>query len=102
LGDLSENQYFLVSIQHTTFPQWRLSPYISLGAGKIRTTPKANLVESGNEARTSDILAAGLGLRYYLGRNFIVKLEYKNLQVLTDRDENEEIEEWKLGFAVFF
>ena len=102
LGDLSENQFFLVRVQHTTFPEWRLSPYVTLGAGKIRTKPRANLVQSGDEARTSDVLAAGLGLRYYVAQNFILKLEYQQLQALTDRDENEDLEQWKLGFAVFF
>ncbi len=102
LGDLSENQFFLVRVQHTTFPEWRLSPYVTLGAGKIRTKPRANLVQSGGETRTSDLLAAGLGLRYYIAQNFMLKLEYLHLQVLTDRDENEDLEQWKLGFAVFF
>ncbi|WP_339719067.1 SH3 domain-containing protein [uncultured Paraglaciecola sp.] len=102
LGDLSENQLFLIRLQHTTFPDWRLSPYVTLGAGKIRTTPRANLVQSGDETRTSDLLAAGLGLRYYMAQNFILKLEYQHLQALTDIDENEDLEQWKLGFAVFF
>jgi opacity protein-like surface antigen len=102
LGDFSENQFALVSVMHYPFPEWRISPYFSLGLGQIRTKPRANLVEAGNEARTSDLFAAGVGVRYYLAQNFIVKLEYKNLLVLTDRDENEELEEWKLGFAVFF
>lgn len=102
LGDLSENQFFLVRVQHTTFPEWLVSPYVSLGAGKIRTKPRANLVQGGDETRTSDLLAAGIGLRYYLAQNFILKLEYQHLQALTDRDENEDLEQWKLGFAVFF
>jgi uncharacterized protein YgiM (DUF1202 family) len=102
LGDLSENQFFLVRIQHTTFPEWRLSPYVTLGAGKIRTKPRANLVQSGAETRTSDLLSAGLGLRYYMAQNIMLKLEYQHLQALTDRDENEDLEQWKLGFAVFF
>lgn len=102
LGDLSENQFFLVRVQHTTFPEWRLSPYVTLGAGKIRTKPRANLVQSGDETRTSDLLAAGIGLRYYVAQNFLLKLEYQHLQALTDRDENEDLEQWKLGFAVFF
>lgn len=102
LGDLSENQFFLVRLQHTAFPEWRLSPYVMLGAGQIRTTPRSNLVQSGDESRTSDLLAAGLGVRYYLAQNFMLKLEYQQLQALTDRDENEDLEEWKLGFAVFF
>lgn len=102
LGDLSENQFFLIRVQHTTFPEWRVSPYITLGAGKIRTKPRANLVQSGDEARTSDLLAAGIGLRYYMAQNFMLKLEYQHLQALTDRDINEDLEQWKLGFAVFF
>tara|TARA_R110000868_G_scaffold284027_7_gene544519 strand:- start:1123 stop:1899 length:777 start_codon:yes stop_codon:yes gene_type:complete len=102
LGNLSENQYFLVRVQHTAFPEWQLSPYVTLGAGKIRTKPRANLVQSGDETRTSDLLAAGLGLRYYIAQNFMLKLEYQHLQALTNRDENEDLEQWKLGFAVFF
>ena len=102
LGDFSENQFALLSAVHYPFPEWRISPYFILGLGQIRTKPRANLVEAGDEARTSDLFAAGVGVRYYLAQNFIVKLEYKNLLVLTDRDENEELEEWKLGFAVFF
>lgn len=102
LGDLSENQFFLIRVQHTTFPEWRVSPYFTLGAGQIRTKPRANLVQSGAEARTSDLLAAGIGLRYYMAQNFMLKLEYQHLQALTDRDINEDLEQWKLGFAVFF
>ena len=102
LGDLSENQFFLVRVQHTAFPEWRLSPYVTLGAGQIRTKPRANLVQGGDEARTNDLLAAGLGLRYYMAQNFMLKLEYQHLQAFTDRDENEDLEQWNLGFAVFF
>ena len=102
LGDLSENQFFLIRVQHTTFAEWRVSPYVTLGVGQIRTTPRANLVQGGDETRTSDLLAAGLGLRYYMTQNFILKFEYQHLQALTDRDKNEDLEQWKLGFAVFF
>ncbi len=102
LGDLSENQFFLVRLQHSTFPEWRLSPYVTLSAGQIRTKPRANLVQSGDETRTSDLLAAGVGLRYYMAQNFMLKLEYQHLQALTNRDENEDLEQWQLGFAVFF
>lgn len=102
LGDLAENQYFLVRVQHSAFPEWSVSPYFTLGAGQIRTKPRANLVQSGDQARTSDLLAAGLGLRYYLAQNFILKLEYQHLQALTNRDKNEDLAQWTLGFAVFF
>lgn len=102
LGDFSENRFALLSVTHTTFPEWRISPYFRLGVGQIQTKPRANLVQSGEETRKNDLLAASIGLRYYLTQNFIVRFEYQNLLALTERDENEELEEWKLGFAVFF
>ncbi len=102
LGDFSENQLLFASIKHTTFPEWRISPYIRLGAGQIKTKPRANLVQSGADTRTNDLIGGGIGVRYYLTRNFIVNLEYQSLLALTERDENEELEQWKLGFAVFF
>ncbi|WP_158971395.1 SH3 domain-containing protein [Paraglaciecola sp. L3A3] len=102
LGDFSKNELLMLRIQHSMFPEWRLSPYLSLGAGLVRTTPKASLVQSGDEVRNSDALELGLGARYYLNRNFIIRLEYKNLLVITDRDEQQELNQWNLGFAVFF
>lgn len=102
LGDFSENQLLFASLTHTTFPEWKISPYIRLGAGQIRTKPRANLVQGGDETRTNDLVGAGIGVRYYLARNFVIKVEYQSLLALTERDENEELEQWKLGFAVFF
>jgi uncharacterized protein YgiM (DUF1202 family) len=102
LGDFSKNEILMVRVQHSMFPEWRLSPYLSLGAGLVKTTPRANLVQSGDESRNSDALELGLGLRYYLNRNFLIRLEYKNLLIVTDRDEQQELNQWNLGFAVFF
>ena len=102
LGKFSENQFFSARIKHFTFPEWRVSPYLLIGAGQIRTTPRATLVQSGDDVRTSDMLEAGIGARYYLSRNFVLRAEYTSLLALTDRDEQEELEQWKLGFSVFF
>ncbi|WP_343858115.1 SH3 domain-containing protein [Aliiglaciecola litoralis] len=102
LGDFSESRLALLSVTHTTFPEWRVSPYFRLGVGQIQTKPRANLVQSGEETRRNDLLAGSIGVRYYLTQNFVLRLEYQNLLALTERDENEELEEWKLGFAIFF
>ncbi|WDT85899.1 SH3 domain-containing protein [Alteromonas sp. 009811495] len=102
LGDFSDNRMWLVRVQHYTFPEWRLSPYFSLGAGQIRTEPSATLVQSGAESRTNDLLEVGVGARYYLQNNFVVRAEYKRLTALTERDEFEELNLWTLGLSVFF
>ncbi|WP_100642393.1 SH3 domain-containing protein [Alteromonas facilis] len=102
LGDFAENKYWSIRLMHYTFPEWRISPYLALGTGQLSTTPRSNLVASGDESRRSDIMEVGAGVRYYLTRNMVVRLEYKSLLALTQRDEQEELTEWKLGVSVFF
>ena len=62
--------------------------------------PEGTLV--GTPKRTDQVAYAGIGVRAYVARRFIVRGEYKEYVVFTDRDENEEEMEWKLGFAFFF
>jgi hypothetical protein len=38
----------------------------------------------------------------YLTRRFIVRAEYKNNVIFQDKDDNQEIDGWKAGFAFFF
>lgn len=102
VGNYSENQLAMLNISHTAFPEWPLAPYFVLNAGKIWTKPKGSLVQSGDEKRSGNVLSAGVGLRYYLTQNFLLKIEYNSLLVKTDRDKNEELAQWQLGFAVFF
>ncbi|WP_340679836.1 SH3 domain-containing protein [Paraglaciecola sp.] len=102
VGSFSDHQLAMVNIRHSAFPEWRLAPYVVFGAGKIRTKPNGSLVQSGDEARSANVLSAGLGLRYYLARHFLIKLEFNSLLVKTNRDKNEELAQWTLGFAVFF
>jgi len=102
LGDFSENKLWAIRMQHHTFPEWRVSPYLTIGAGGINTRPRSNLVQSGDEVRKSDFYEVGAGVRYYFARNMVVKFEYRKIIALTDRDEQERLEEFKLGFSVFF
>ena len=73
---------------------------LTLGGGAIRIEPKSTLVLP--EDRTDQTAYAGAGLRFYLTRRFFVRAEYRHPMVFTSRNENEEIEEWKLSFAFFF
>ena len=102
LGNFSENKLWSLRLQHHIFPEWIVSPYLTIGAGSINTRPRSNLVQSGDEVRKSDFYEVGAGLRYYFARNIVVKFEYRNMIALTDRDDQERIEEFSLGFSVFF
>lgn len=100
MGNFSDGQYATIGVTHVPVPEWRIQPFLSMGTGVIRIRPEGTLV--GTPERTDQVAYAGIGVRAYLARRFIVRGEYKEYVVFTDRDENEEEMEWKLGFAFFF
>lgn len=100
LGDFASAKMASLNILHHPFPEWRVSPFFSLGAGVIRTKNKNRLLR--NTDSTDDVLQVGLGVKTYLSQRFMLRAEYKNYVLLTSRDENEEPEAWKLGFSLFF
>lgn len=100
LGNFSNGYLGSANIVHQTWPEWRVSPFFTLGTGVIRTEPKATLVAA--EDRTDQYAQVGAGVRAWLTRRLIFRAEYKSYVIFTSQDENEEIEEWKIGFGFFF
>jgi hypothetical protein len=100
LGNFSDGQYATIGLTHVPVPEWRIQPFLSIGTGVIDIQPKATL--SGGVARTDQVAYAGIGVRAYVARRFMLRGEYKEYVIFTDRDENEEDIEWKIGFAFFF
>jgi Bacterial SH3 domain len=100
LGNASNGYSVELGLNHVYRPEWRLSPMVSLGTGYLAITPKATLVQPAD--RQEQTAYAGVGLRFYLTRRFFVRGEYRHHMVFTSRNENEEINEWKLGLAFFF
>jgi len=100
LGNASNGYAADLGLAHVYRPDWRLSPLLTLGAGMIWITPKSTLVLP--EDRVDQTAYAGAGLRFYLTRRFFMRGEYRHHMVFTSRNENEEIQEWKLSFAFFF
>jgi len=100
LGNFSNSQLAGINIVHLLFPEWRVSPYFTLGAGIINTEPKGTIVATTD--RTDNLAHVGVGIRTYLTRRFVFRAEYKTYVVFTSRDDNEEPTEWKAGFSFFF
>lgn len=99
-GAQADNRYVDLSLNLSPMPHWRLSPYFGIGAGWLNTTPRTILVQTPD--RNNTLIGAELGARYYLSRNFIARAAYRRSVIVTDRNDNEEIDTWKLGFSVFF
>ena len=100
LGNFSNGWMGSVNVVHETWPDFRVSPFFTLGAGIIHTSPKSTIIQG--EDRTDQVGHVGAGVRVYATRRFLLRAEYKSYVVFTSRDDNEEVEEWKLGFAFFF
>jgi hypothetical protein len=100
-GEYSAAYSATLGLMHVFVPEWRASPYFTLGTGVIHVKPKATLVQA--EDRTDQIGYVGGGIQLYLTRRFMLRTEYRNNIVFTSRDDNEEVDEWKyIGFAFFF
>jgi hypothetical protein len=99
-GEFSDGWLAGARLVHTPFPEWRFAPFFMLGTGVLQISPRASLVST--EDRTDQFGQAGVGVRAYLTERFMLRAEYSGYVVFTSRDENEEVEEWKAGFAFFF
>lgn len=99
-GNYSNGKFATFSFVHEPFPDWRLAPFFTVGAGRVYIEPKATLVETTN--RSNNVVDVGVGVRYYLTRRFLIRAQYKNYEVLTNSNSNQKAEEWKIGLSTFF
>ena len=99
-GDFSNSQLYSINIVSHPFVDWKISPFFTFGTGILDIAPDTALVQS--EDREENVLTVGGGLSCYFSRRFVLRMEYNNHTVLTNRIENEEVNEWKAGFSVFF
>lgn len=100
LGNASNGELALLGVTHVFRPDWRLQPFVSLGTGLLHVSPKSTLVAPVD--RTDQVAYVGAGAKYYLSRRFMLRADYKSYVVFTDRDDNQETNEWKVGFGFFF
>jgi len=100
LGNFTDGYMGSVNLTLSPFPEWRVSPFFTLGTGIIHTKPQTTVVQA--EDRTDEVVHVGLGTNIYLTRRFVFRVEYKRHTILSSRETNEEINEWKAGFSIFF
>lgn len=89
-----------IGLNHVFFPEWRFSPFVTLGGGLFNVNEDPQNPQAVD--RHDQSAYYGAGFRFYLTRRFFVRGEYKNRVVFTSRNDNEELEEWKVGLAFFF
>ena len=100
VGQFSDATGYTANIVLQPFPEWRISPFVTLGSGEIKISPDTTLVDT--EERTNTVVQAGAGVYGYITRRFVARLQYNNNKLVTDRNENEEIDEWRFALTAFF
>ncbi len=78
---------------------WLVTPYVTIGAGQFSFNSRQKVVVE--DAGTADYLSAGIGANYYIGRNFVMRGEYRWYSVSTD-DDRVGLNSWRIGLNIFF
>jgi hypothetical protein len=100
VGSFSSSTLLFGSLLVEPFPEWRYSPFFSLGLGRFRNTPSATLV--GGVETNSNMANAGLGINIYLTRSFVLRGDYNRHVVFVDANRINQYNELSLGVSIFF
>ncbi len=103
VGDVSSATFWKANLVMQPMPEVKYSPYLTLGLGRIEVSPGATLIVAGDETNT--FAQFGVGFQRYISRSFMLRFEaneYVIFSASNTSDDNEEVNEWKFGFAVFF
>ena len=95
----SQGRIQALNLLFEPFSQRRLSPEFILGSGKLsfESQPELGNIDNSN----ASFINYGLGLNYYLGRNFLVHGDYRWYPVSTNSN-TVTLKSWKIGFSTFF
>jgi opacity protein-like surface antigen len=100
LGNLSNGYLIDIGFSHVFMPNWRFSPFVTLGGGYEHVEPKATLAQPLSADNQTGYV--GAGVRYYLGRRLFLRGEWRVHEIFTNQNSNEVKNEWKVGFAFFY
>ena len=94
-------RFIYLGIMSEPFPDWYVSPTMSLGFGKAEIEPKATLINT--PAIGTEMANVGVGAKMYFSRRFFVRLDYKIHRLFVDQsDRTDEYKELSLGVGFFF
>ncbi|MCP4390144.1 MAG: SH3 domain-containing protein [Gammaproteobacteria bacterium] len=103
VGRKSSARFLKANTVMQPLPDLKYSPYMTLGLGRIEVSPSSTLIATRDDR--NDFAQFGLGLQRYISRSFLFRLEFNEYIIFSansTRNDNEEVNEWKFGFAVFF
>jgi hypothetical protein len=100
LGTLDNRLITSIGLRHTFVPEWKwFSPTASIGTAYQRIAEKVPPAPLEN---SNQLAYASVGARGFITKRFMWRFDWRAYVVFNKLNVNEELEEWKLGLAVFF
>ena len=103
IGTSSSSRMITGNLLLQPMPDLTWSPYLTLGLGKIEVKPSSILITPDDEINT--LVLAGIGVQRFISRRFMFRFELNQYVIFSadsTRNDNEVVNEWKFGFAVFY
>jgi uncharacterized protein YgiM (DUF1202 family) len=103
VGSVSSSRFLKGNVVMQPLPDFKYSPYLTLGLGKIEVSPNSTLLAANDDVHT--FAQVGIGIQRFVSRNFLFRFEvneYVIFSTTSTSNNNEEVNEWKFGFAVFY
>jgi len=88
------------SLVSTPFPEWKISPFFTLGAGLLNSSSKNTALNTKDINQTT--VDVGFGVKWYLTRRFVLRADVREYTAFLGEDYNGEFIEWKAGFSFFY
>ena len=99
-GTIDNRYVATIGLRHTFIPEWKwFSPTAGIGAGFQYIQDK---VPPAPLQKTNDMAYVSLGARGFITRRFLWRADWRHYVVFNNLNVYEDLEEWKLGLAVFF
>jgi hypothetical protein len=99
-GSFSSSRLIDVNLIAYPAPEWRVSPYFTLGVGKFKNDPKGTLVGASSTEDTS--ANAAIGVRYHATRKLMLRGDLRTYVVFIDDDRSDDFQEFTFGLGFFF
>lgn len=100
-GTFSGSRLYSGNLQIQPYTNTRFAPYFTIGGGRFENRNRGSLIGTTNTINSA-VANAGVGIRIYLTRNFLMRLDYRQYLSLTSVDKNDRFSEGLLGFSFFF
>lgn len=99
-GDFASSVLLDANLLAYPVPEWRAAPFLTIGVGRFKSTPKGTLIGGSTTEDTS--ANAGIGVRVRIGRRFAFRADWRNYVVLFDSSSSGNFSEYTVGFNFVF